>query len=105
MLEMKWGVVDEADNPLLFVELNRPPECEVYEFERHHPSGRGALLATFFGPNAMDRACDWITTVELPRLLKSRQKALKPTRDKQPPRIDVVTRTENQNGIEELVAG
>jgi hypothetical protein len=75
-LEMKWGVVDEADRPVLFVELARAPECEVYEYEEHHPSGRGALLATFFGTDALERACDWVTIVALPRLLHSRQNEL-----------------------------
>jgi len=75
-LEMKWGVVDEEDRPVLFVELARAPVCEVYEYEEHHPSGRGALLVTFFGTDALERACDWVTTVALPRLKRSRQNEL-----------------------------
>jgi hypothetical protein len=97
MLEMKWGVVDDTDRPLLFVELNRPPECEVYEFEEHHPSGRGALLATFFGPNAIDRACEWITSVELPRLL--RPDGSKPDQLLPPPKE--ANATEGRDGVEE----
>jgi hypothetical protein len=70
-LEMRWGVVDGADRPLLFVEMTRGPEYEVHQYQADHPSGRGALLATFFGSNAFEQACDWVTTVELPRLLRS----------------------------------
>ena len=105
MLEMKWGVVDEENHPLLLVELNRPPGCEVYEFEEHHPSGRGALLATFFGPNAMVRARNWITTVELPRLLRSRQNELGPEEGKPLPIRNDTTVSEVLNGTRKLLAG
>ena len=104
-LEMKWGVVDEADRPILFVELTRPPECEVYEYSEHHESGRGALLATFFGSDAMERACDWITTVELPRILRSRQNQLNLTIEKQLPLTNVTIVSEVSNGVKELIAG
>ena len=87
-LEMKWGVVNEANTPLLFVELSRPPECEVYEYSEHHASGRGPLLATFFGSNAVERACDWITTVELPRRLRSRNNELEYGENLQTPLTD-----------------
>jgi hypothetical protein len=102
---MKWGVVDEENHPLLFVELSRPPECEMYEFEEHHPSGRSALLATFFGPNAMVRAGDWITSVELPRLLRSRQNELGPEEDKPLPVRNDSTVSEVSNGTKKLLAG
>jgi len=104
-LEMKWGVVDEAGRPILFVELIRPPECEVYEYSEHHASGRGALLATFFGSDSMERACDWITTVELPRILRSRQNHLDLEIEKQLPMTTATTVSEVSNGVKELIAG
>ncbi len=66
--ELRWAVTENSDQPILCIELTRPPECEVRIPESHHPEGKGRLLATFLGRDALERAFDWVATVELPQL-------------------------------------
>lgn len=70
-LELRWAITKNSDQPILFIELSRPPELEVRIPERHQPDGKGRLLATFLGRDALERAFDWANTVELPRLIRS----------------------------------
>ena len=70
-LEVRWAITESSDQPILFIELTRPPEIEVRIPESHHPDGKGRLLATFLGRDALERAFDWVDTVELPRLIRS----------------------------------
>ncbi len=69
-LEPRWAITENSDQPILFIELTRPPECEVRIPESHQPDGKGRLLATFLGRDALERAFDWVDTVELPRLIR-----------------------------------
>jgi hypothetical protein len=69
-LGLRWAVTEDSDQPILFIELTRPPECEVRIPESHQPDGKGRLLATFLGRDALERAFDWVDTVELPLLIR-----------------------------------
>lgn len=71
LIELRLAVTENSDHPILCIELTRPPECEVRLTESPQPDGKGRLLATFLGRDALERAFDWANTVELPRLIRS----------------------------------
>ena len=55
-----WGAFNETGQQVLFISRNRPgPECEIRKYALKHPHGRGALLATFLGPDSFGQACKW----------------------------------------------
>ena len=55
-----WGAFNKIGQQVLCIDKKCPgPECEVREYELKHPQGRGALLATFLGPDSLDKACRW----------------------------------------------
>lgn len=70
-VKVKWGVLDGAGRQLLLVELERDSGSGADGFGSPSNEGKDQLLATFMGHDAIERAFDWLGTVELPRLLRS----------------------------------
>jgi hypothetical protein len=91
-LELRWGVIDDSDQPILTIDLVRAPECQVRSPEAHQPDGKGRLRATFLGRDAFERACDWVANVELPQLIETeRSEQYQQGGNKQESQYEVIT--------------